>query len=208
MSAAVRPPELASHIKSRLEQISAMAAADSVAPSLSFETLLDTFLALYTDCKASSPPAGPINGFIQKYEKVISKLQGLRINTADFEIIKTLATGAVGKVCLVKHKSTKKLYAMKILKKVDLLTRQEAQYFMEERDALVFAKESSWITTLYAAFQDEENLYLVMEYASGGSLRALLNNREEAMDEGEARFYVAQILLALDELHRHNFIHR
>ncbi|KAJ3170832.1 hypothetical protein HDU87_008717 [Geranomyces variabilis] len=208
MSAAVKPPALASHVRGRLEQISAMAAADSAAPSLSFETLLDTFLALYTDCKASSPPAGPINGFIQKYEKVISKLQGLRINTADFEIMKTLATGAVGKVCLVKHKSTKKLYAMKILKKVDLLTRQEAQYFMEERDALVFAKESSWITTLYAAFQDEENLYLVMEYASGGSLRALLNNREDAMDETEARFYVAQILLALDELHRHNFIHR
>ncbi|KAI8909856.1 hypothetical protein DFJ77DRAFT_512718 [Powellomyces hirtus] len=199
---------LASQVRGRLEQISSMASSDTISPSLSFETLLDTFLALYTDCKASSPQAGHINNFIQKYEKLITKLQGLRINTADFEIMKTLATGAVGKVCLVKHKTTKKLYAMKILKKMDLLTRQEAAYFMEERDALVYAKESSWITTLYAAFQDEENLYLVLEYASGGSLRALLNNREEPMGEEEARFYVAQILLALDELHRHNFIHR
>ncbi|KAI8825144.1 kinase-like domain-containing protein, partial [Fimicolochytrium jonesii] len=126
----------------------------------------------------------------------------------DFEIIKTLATGAVGKVCLVRHKLTKQVYAMKILKKVDLLTRQEAAFFMEERDALVFAQRSDWITTLFAAFQDEENLYLVMEYASGGSLRALLNNRETPMDEGSARFYVAEILMALDELHRHEFIHR
>ena len=79
---------------------------------------------------------------------------------------------------------------------------------MEERDALVFAKSSDWITTLYAAFQDEEHLYLVMEYASGGSLRALMNSREEVMSEEETRFYVAEILLALEELHKHDFIHR
>ncbi|RKO88369.1 kinase-like domain-containing protein, partial [Blyttiomyces helicus] len=84
----------------------------------------------------------------------------------------------------------------------------QAAFFMEERDALVFAKSSEWITTLYAAFQDDENLYLVMEYASGGSLRALMYNRESPMLEDEARFYVAEMMLALDELHRHDFIHR
>ncbi|KAJ3014858.1 hypothetical protein HKX48_004913 [Thoreauomyces humboldtii] len=200
--------DLAPHVRGRLDQISTMLSTDTVTPALSLETLLDTFLALYTDCRAASPPAGPMSNFLTKYEKLIFKLQALRINTADFEVMKTLATGAVGKVCLVKHRSTRKLYAMKILKKIDLLTRQEAAFFMEERDALVFAKESQWITTLYAAFQDEENLYLVLEYASGGSLRALLNNREESMPEDQARFYIAQILLSLDELHRHSFIHR
>jgi serine/threonine protein kinase len=79
---------------------------------------------------------------------------------------------------------------------------------MEERNALVFAQDSRWITTLYAAFQDEENLYLVMEYASGGSLRSLLNNRENPMTEEEARFYVAEIIMSLEELHKYNYIHR
>ena len=79
---------------------------------------------------------------------------------------------------------------------------------MEERNALVFSKSSEWITTLYASFQDEEHLYLVMEYVSGGSFRALLNNRETIMKEDEARFYVAEMVLALEELHRQRYIHR
>jgi serine/threonine protein kinase len=79
---------------------------------------------------------------------------------------------------------------------------------MEERNALVFSQKSAWITTLYASFQDEENLYLVMEYVGGGSFRAYLNNRETVMSEDEARFYVAEMILSLDELHRHHYIHR
>lgn len=79
---------------------------------------------------------------------------------------------------------------------------------MEERNALVFSKLSEWITTLYASFQDEENLYLVMEYVSGASFRALLNNRETVMIEEEARFYVAEMVLALTEIHNHSYIHR
>ncbi|KNC96665.1 AGC/DMPK/GEK protein kinase [Spizellomyces punctatus DAOM BR117] len=201
--------EFASHVRPRLDQISQVLSNELAAPSLSLEALLDFFLAVYTDCKtAASSQTGHMAAFVHKYEKLMTRLQALRINTADFDIVKTLATGAVGRVCLVKYKPTRKVYAMKILKKTDLLTRQEAGFFMEERDALVFAKASEWITTLYAAFQDEENLYLVMEYASGGSLRSLLNNREEVMREEDARFYIAQILLALDELHKHNFIHR
>ncbi len=56
---------------------------------------------------------------------IISRLETARVNTKDFDIIKTLATGAVGKVCLVRSKKTNQVYAMKILKKHDLLTRQE-----------------------------------------------------------------------------------
>ncbi|KAI8896828.1 kinase-like domain-containing protein [Globomyces pollinis-pini] len=132
----------------------------------------------------------------------------MRLNTKDFETIKTLATGAVGRVCLVRSKKTKQVYALKILKKQDLLTRQEAAFFMEERNALVFAQKSDWITTLYAAFQDEDNLYLLMEYVSGGSMRALLNNREDIMKEDEARFYIMEMILSVAELHSHSYIHR
>lgn len=79
---------------------------------------------------------------------------------------------------------------------------------MEERNALVFSQKSIWITTLVAAFQDEENLYLVMEYVSGGSLRNLMNNRESIMEETEAKFYMAEMILALEALHEFQYIHR
>lgn len=79
---------------------------------------------------------------------------------------------------------------------------------MEERNALVFASASQWITTLHASFQDEENLYLVMEYAPGGSLRNLSYSREDPMTEEEVRFYAAEIICALEELHSLRFVHR
>ena len=79
---------------------------------------------------------------------------------------------------------------------------------MEERNALVFSQKSEWITKLFAAFQDETNLYLVMEYVSGGSLRTLINNRETVMPESEAKFYVAEMILAVDEVHKNQYIHR
>jgi serine/threonine protein kinase len=141
-------------------------------------------------------------------ESIYSKLKTLRVNIHDFDNMKTLATGAVGRVCLVKSKKDKMAYAMKILKKQDLLTRREAAFFMQERDALVLTQKSEWITSLYAAFQDDENLYLVMEYVVGGSLRALLNNRETYMEENEARFYTAEMILALESIHKEGYIHR
>ncbi|KAJ3328503.1 CDC42 binding protein kinase [Blyttiomyces sp. JEL0837] len=194
--------------RQRFEQISNHMSMESDVANISLETLLDTLFALFTDCKAASNQTEHVSGFVNRYEKIITRLQSLRVNTQDFEVIKILATGAVGKVCLVTGKIDKQVYAMKILKKTDLLTRREAAFFMEERNALVFAQKSEWITTLYAAFQDEEYLYLVMEYASGGSLRALINSRETAMSESEARFYVAEMLVCLSELHQLKYIHR
>jgi serine/threonine-protein kinase MRCK len=79
---------------------------------------------------------------------------------------------------------------------------------MEERNALALSKSSEWLTLLHAAFQDDENLYLVMEYACGGSLRSLINQREEGMPEIEAKFYIAELLMGLNELHGMKFIHR
>ncbi|KAJ1562715.1 hypothetical protein HK405_008720, partial [Cladochytrium tenue] len=146
----------------------------------SIETLLDTFSALALDLRSSATESEYALAFLGKYEAVASRMQRLRVNRQDFEVVKTLATGAIGK----------------------------AGYFMEERNALVFAQNSKWITALYAAFQDNDNLYLVMEYAPGGSLRGLISMRDCAMPEEEARFYIAEIALALNELHAFGYIHR
>lgn len=77
----------------------------------------------------------------------------------------------------------------------------------EERDIMVLGRKSEWITRLQYAFQDRENLYLVMEYLPGGDLLGLMI-RNGAFDEELARFYLAEIALALNALHTMGFVHR
>lgn len=77
----------------------------------------------------------------------------------------------------------------------------------EERDIMVLGRKSEWITRLQFAFQDRENLYLVMEYLPGGDLLGLMI-RQGSFDEELARFYLAEIALALNALHTMGFVHR
>jgi serine/threonine kinase 38 len=81
---------------------------------------------------------------------------------------------------------------------------------MEERHILA-AMESQWLTRLVASFQDEVNLYLVMEFIPGGDLGTILMKADEGLltiDEPFARFYIAETALALRDLHQLNFVHR
>lgn len=82
---------------------------------------------------------------------------------------------------------------------------------MEERQILSAAVDSKWIVTLHAAFQDEQNLYLIMDFIPGGDLSSLLMRADEGeveLNEDAARFYIAEIVLALEDLHRLDYVHR
>jgi serine/threonine protein kinase len=80
---------------------------------------------------------------------------------------------------------------------------------MEERTVMCLAKPSKWLTPIYCSFQDESNLYLVMQFIPGGDLMTLLCRGENnVLDESIAKFYIAEIILAVDELHALNFVHR
>ena len=99
------------------------------------------------------------------------------------------------------------IYAMKILNKWEMLKRAETACFREERDVLVFGNRK-WITNLHYAFQDETNLYLVMDYYSGGDLLTLLSKFEDRLPEEMTRFYIAEMIIAIDSVHKLNYIHR
>ncbi|ORX47610.1 hypothetical protein BCR36DRAFT_584701 [Piromyces finnis] len=180
---------------------------DSIKNVLSYETLLDILVSVFEDCKQASRITDSMQLFLNKYENIVKKIQTLRLNISDFEVVKPLAQGAIGKVSLVKGKYDKKYYALKTLSKNELLSQRETAFFMEERNAMTKLRTSKYTTSLYAAFQDRENLYLLMEYAPGGSLQRMLE-AEGALTVEEARFYMAEVLLALEELHNLNFIHR
>uniref|UniRef100_A0A8C8SS32 non-specific serine/threonine protein kinase n=1 Tax=Pelusios castaneus TaxID=367368 RepID=A0A8C8SS32_9SAUR len=125
----------------------------------------------------------------------------------DFEILKVIGRGAFGEVAVVRLRNSEKVYAMKILHKWEMLKRAETACFREERDVLVKG-DSQWITTLHYAFQDEQYLYLVMDYYVGGDLLTLLSKFEDRLPEDMACFYLAEMVLAIHSIHQLQYVHR
>ncbi|XP_043543225.1 serine/threonine-protein kinase MRCK alpha-like isoform X2 [Chiloscyllium plagiosum] len=135
------------------------------------------------------------------------KVKQMRLHKEDFEILKVIGRGAFGEVAVVKLKNVEKVFAMKILNKWEMLKRAETACFREERDVLVNG-DSQWITTLHYAFQDENYLYLVMDYYVGGDLLTLLSKFEDRLPEDMAKFYLAEMVLAIDSVHQLHYVHR
>ncbi|KAG0221893.1 Serine/threonine-protein kinase MRCK gamma [Actinomortierella wolfii] len=174
------------------------------------DALVDALIAVHDDTRAVAGTEnwGALPAFWERFGKTVAQLKLLRINKDDFETIKALTRGQYGR---------------KIL-------------YMEEREVLAISSE--WFPTLHVAFQDEINLYLVMEYAPGGDLYSILDKKadevnkanpngaaaaaeathnntddedeedETTLTEDEIRFYIAEIVLAVAELHNNGYIHR
>ncbi|KAL6714652.1 hypothetical protein ACLMJK_008077 [Lecanora helva] len=106
------------------------------------------------------------------------------------------------------HKRSKKdVYAMKVIRKSDMLRNCQEGHLRAERDFLVASESSKWVVPLIASFQDTTNLYLVMEYMVGGDFLGLLF-RKDILKERHARWYIAEMILCVEEAHRLRWIHR
>ncbi|XP_045464345.1 serine/threonine-protein kinase Genghis Khan isoform X2 [Harmonia axyridis] len=176
--------------------------------SFSIETLLDILVVLYDECCNSSlRKEKTVSNFIEFVKPIASSVKSLRLSRDDFEIIKVIGRGAFGEVCVVKFKGSEKVFAMKILNKWEMLKRAETACFKEERDVLVYG-DRRWITHLHYAFQDETNLYLVMDYYCGGDLLTLLSKFEDRLPEDMAKFYITEMVLAIDSIHNLKYVHR
>ncbi|EMD92943.1 hypothetical protein COCC4DRAFT_196980 [Bipolaris maydis ATCC 48331] len=101
----------------------------------------------------------------------------------------------------------KQVFAMKVIRKSDMLRNSQEGHLRAERDFLVASENSRWVVPLIAAFQDNNNLYLVMEYMIGGDFLGLLL-REDILDENVAKWYLAEMILCIEEAHKMNWIHR
>ncbi|XP_058197028.1 serine/threonine-protein kinase CBK1-like isoform X3 [Rhododendron vialii] len=129
-----------------------------------------------------------------------------KMSVDDFELLTIIGRGAFGEVRLCREKSTGLIYAMKKLKKSEMLRRGQVEHVKAERNVLAEV-DSSCIVKLYCSFQDDEFLYLIMEYLPGGDMMTLLM-RKDTLTEDEARFYVGQTVLAIESIHKHNYVHR
>ncbi|XP_029451763.1 rho-associated protein kinase 2 isoform X1 [Rhinatrema bivittatum] len=146
-----------------------------------------------------------IDNFLNRYEKIVGKVRELQMKAEDYDVVKVIGRGAFGEVQLVRHKVSQKVYAMKLLSKFEMIKRSDSAFFWEERDIMAFAN-SPWVIQLFCAFQDERYLYMVMEYMPGGDLVNLMSNYD--MPEKWAKFYTAEVVLALDAIHSMGLIHR
>lgn len=137
---------------------------------------------------------------------VYHDLEKSKLSLKDFKIINSkCAIGAFGKVTIVQY--NQHIYAMKTSKKSKLIHQSHHSSPMEER--LILSQQDPWLPSLFASFQDEKNLYLVMEYAPGGDLQGLMERRQyQPFPEHEAKFYIAELVLAIDRVHQLGYIHR
>lgn len=101
----------------------------------------------------------------------------------------------------------REVYAMKVIRKSDMLRNCQEGHLRAERDFLVASEKSRWVVPLISSFQDSTNLYLVMEYMVGGDFLGLLF-RKEILKEKHAKWYVAEMILCVEEAHRLRWIHR
>ena len=129
-----------------------------------------------------------------------------RAKPEDFVPIQLLGKGSFGEVYLAKHKQTGKQYAVKILSKKQITMHNLMKYAKAERNILSYSKHP-FIVGIEYAFQNPESLFLVLEYCPGGDLSEILQ-LEKRFSESRARSYAAEILLAIEELHRKDIIFR
>ncbi|CAH2035750.1 unnamed protein product [Thlaspi arvense] len=133
-------------------------------------------------------------------------LQKDRTSIDDFEIIKPISRGAFGKVFLARKRTTGDFFAIKVLKKLDMIRKNDIERILEERNILITVRYP-FVVRFYYSFTCSDNLYLVMEYLNGGDLYSLLQ-KVGCLDEDIARIYIAELVLALEYLHSLKIVHR
>ncbi|KAH0453656.1 hypothetical protein IEQ34_017980 [Dendrobium chrysotoxum] len=143
---------------------------------------------------------------LEKKETELMRLHRHKMGVEDFELLTIIGRGAFGEVRLCREKTTGHVYAMKKLEKSEMLRRGQVEHVKAERNLLAEV-DSDCIVKLYCSFQDEEFLYLIMEYLPGGDMMTLLM-RKDTLTEEEAKFYVGQTVLAIESIQKHNYIHR
>jgi protein-serine/threonine kinase len=144
-------------------------------------------------------------------ENEFCRMRRIRLTQRAFESVAIIGRGAFGEVRLVRMRGTKDLFAMKKLKKSEMIKKDQIKHVRAERDALAdnnfFHFKNPWVVSLYYSFQDNDYLYLIMEYVPGGDMMTLLI-KYDTFTEDQTRFYIAETALAIESIHQMGYIHR
>ena len=154
-------------------------------------------------CKKKGADPTTMNEFIQNPD---DNPLGIKLTFHDFIKLKVLGKGSFGEVLLVKLKANNKYYAMKILIKKQVKLRHQEAHTKAERDLMVKIN-CPFIVSIKFAFQDEYKLYIITEFMQGGEMFFHLH-KEKRFSNEKARFYIIEIILAIEFLHKHNMLYR
>ncbi|ETI26519.1 hypothetical protein G647_03296 [Cladophialophora carrionii CBS 160.54] len=125
----------------------------------------------------------------------------------DFEVIKPISRGAFGSVYLAKKKSTGEYFAIKVLRKSDMVAKNQVTNVKAERAIMMWQGESDFVAKLYWTFSSKDYLYLVMEYLNGGDCASLVKILG-GLSEDWAKKYIAEVVLGVEHLHSRGIVHR
>ncbi|EGC46623.1 protein kinase [Histoplasma capsulatum var. duboisii H88] len=142
----------------------------------------------------------------QRAAQVSTRLTKGKYSLDDFALQRTLGTGSFGRVHLVQSRHNQRFYAIKVLKKEQVVRMKQVEHTNDERRMLQRVKHP-FLITLWGTFQDANNLYMVMDFVEGGELFSLLR-KSQRFPNPVAKFYAAEVTLALEYLHDHHIIYR
>ncbi|XP_034807796.1 serine/threonine-protein kinase 32B isoform X1 [Pan paniscus] len=128
------------------------------------------------------------------------------VNFDHFQILRAIGKGSFGKVCIVQKRDTKKMYAMKYMNKQKCIERDEVRNVFRELQ-IMQGLEHPFLVNLWYSFQDEEDMFMVVDLLLGGDLRYHLQQNVH-FTEGTVKLYICELALALEYLQRYHIIHR
>ncbi|KAF9203912.1 hypothetical protein BGZ59_001363, partial [Podila verticillata] len=140
------------------------------------------------------------------FERKALRLRRTRTTAIQFQILTQVGQGGFGEVFLARKSDTGELCALKRMSKRHLHLQDEVQHILTERDVLT-ATRSEWHVRLLYSFQDQDYVYLAMEFVQGGDVRTMLSARGVLREE-DTRLYFAEMIMAIDALHQQGYIHR
>nr|XP_054972432.1 serine/threonine-protein kinase N2 isoform X4 [Pan paniscus] len=160
-----------------------------------------------SEYKPDTPQSGLEYSGIQELEDRRSQ-QRFQFNLQDFRCCAVLGRGHFGKVLLAEYKHTNEMFAIKALKKGDIVARDEVDSLMCEKRIFetVNSVRHPFLVNLFACFQTKEHVCFVMEYAAGGDL--MMHIHTDVFSEPRAVFYAACVVLGLQYLHEHKIVYR
>ncbi|KAI0545694.1 Pkinase-domain-containing protein [Xylaria curta] len=148
----------------------------------------------------------PVPTQVPVYQSPEQRVTKGKYSLNDFDLLRTLGTGSFGRVHLVQSKHNQRFYAVKVLKKAQVVKMKQVEHTNDERRMLGEVKHP-FLITLWGTFQDARNLYMVMDFVEGGELFSLLR-KSGRFPNPVAKFYAAEVTLALEYLHSRNIIYR
>ena len=140
-------------------------------------------------------------------ENQLYRMTRKKLSVDNFEILNPIGIGGFGEVHICRYKDNGKIYAMKKITFQSLKYKNGLLNVQTEKDILSLNNNNIWITQLRYSFIDRKYLYLIMDFCPGGDLMNYLIKRD-LLEEFEAKFYIAEIILCVHSLHKMNCIHR